>query len=60
MKKVSFMIDEDTLKLIDTIAYCEDINRSDLIRRIVRKEIRDMAYRHGILDRHEIQNYINK
>ena len=60
MKKISFTIDEDTDRLLKTLAWIEDISKSELVRRIIRKEAKDMAYRHGILNRHEIEEYINK
>ena len=60
MKKVAFMLDENTDRILKTIARCEDISRSDLIRRIVRKEAKQMAYRMGFLPKDEINEYINK
>ena len=60
MKKVSFMLDEDTDRILKTIARCEDVSKSDIIRRIVRKEVKNMAYRMGFLNRQQIEEFINK
>ena len=60
MKKVSFLLDEDTDKLLKALAKYEDISKSDLIRHIVRREAKLMAYRAGIIDWHEIEVYISK
>ena len=60
MKKVSFMLDENTDRILKTIARSEDISKSDLIRRIVRKEARIMAFRMGFLPKDEVEEIINK
>ena len=60
MKKVSFMLDEITDRYLKVLAKYEDISKSDLLRRIVRKEAKDMAYKAGILNKHEISEFINK
>ena len=60
MKKVSFMLDENTDRILKTIARCEDVSRSDIIRRIVRKEAKQMGYRMGFLPKDEVKEFINK
>ena len=60
MKKVSFMLDENTDRILKTIARCEDTTKSDIIRKIVRKEAKQMAYRMGFLPKDEIKEFINK
>ena len=49
MKKVSFMIDEDTDRILKTIARCEGVTKSDILRMIIRKEAKNMGYRMGFL-----------
>ena len=60
MKKVSFMLDENTDKILKTIARCEGVSKSDIIRHIVRKEAKEMGYRMGFLPKDEIKQFINK
>ena len=60
MKKVSFLLDNKTDSYLKTLARCEGVTKSDLLRRIVRKEVKEMAYRAGIMNRHEIEKFINK
>ena len=60
MKKISFMLDEDTDKTLKTIARCEDVSKSEIIRRIIRKEAKNLAYRMGFLPKDEIEEFINK
>ena len=60
MKKISFMLDENTDKILKTIARCEDMTKSDVLRKIVRKEAKQMAYRMGFLPKDEIKQFINK
>ena len=60
MKKISFQVDDQTYRLIQTIAKVKDTSMSSLLRNIITKEIRDKAYQMGILNTHEINNYVNK
>ena len=60
MKKVSFMLDENTDRILKTIARCEDVSRGEIIRRIVRKEAKSMGYRMGFLPKDEIKEFIDK
>ena len=60
MKKISFLLDEETDRILETIARCEGVSRSDIIRKILRKEAKNMAYRMGFLNRQQIEEFINK
>ena len=60
MKKVTFLLDEDTDRILKTIARCEDASKSDILRMIVRKEAKSMAYRMGFLPKDEIKEFVNK
>ena len=56
MKKVTFLLNEDTDKILKTIARCEYVSKSEIIRRILEKEAKRMAYRMGFLPKDEIKN----
>lgn len=60
MKKVTFVLDEETHKLLKTLAWSEDTTMSNLIRLILTKKVREMAYQKGVLNTHEIKEFINK
>jgi len=60
MKKISFLIDEETDRILKTIARCEDISKASVIRNIVTKEARNRAHKMGFLNKHQIEEYINK
>ena len=60
MKKVSFMIDEETDRILKTIARYEDISKASVLRNIVIKEAWNRAHRMGFLPKHEIEKFINK
>ena len=60
MKKMSFQVDDETYRMIETIAKAKDTSMSSLIRNIITKEIRFMAYNMGILKTHEINEFVNK
>ena len=60
MKKVSFLVDEETDRTLKTIARCEYTSKSEILRRITKKEAKKMAYRMGFLPKDEIEEFINK
>ena len=60
MKKVSFLLDEETDRIVKTIARCEDTSKASVLRNIVTKEARNRAYKMGFLPKDEIEEFINK
>ena len=60
MKKVTFLIDNESHSLLKSVAWAEDKSVSSLLRIIVTKRIREMAYQKGIFNTHEIKEFINK
>ena len=55
MKKVTFLLDEETDGTLKTIARCKYVSKSEIIRRILEKEAKRMAYRMGFLPKDEIE-----
>ena len=60
MKKVSFLVDEEIDRILKTIARCEDTSKASILRSIVAREARNKAYRMGFLNKHQIEENINK
>ena len=58
MKKVTFLVDEKVDNLLSSVAWAEDISKSELIRHILSKEIWVLAHKKGMLRKHEIEKYI--
>ena len=54
MKKVTFVLDEKTHRLLKTLAWTENTTMSNLIRLILTKRVREMAYQKGILNTQQI------
>ena len=60
MKKVTFAIDDESHKLLKSVAWAEDKTVSSLLRIIITKRIREMAHSKGMLRKHEFEEYILK
>ena len=59
-KKLTITIDRKTYDLLASVAHRKGITKNELLKRIIYKEIRFMAYTLGIFDNHQITGYINK
>ena len=57
MKKVTFLIDDESYKLLKSVVWAEDKTVSRLLRVIVTKRIREMAYQKGILNTRQIKEF---
>ena len=57
MKKVTFLIDGESHRLLKTLAWTEDTTVSNLIRLILTKRVREMAYQKGILNTQQIKEF---
>jgi len=57
VKKVTFIIDDESHKLLKSLAWSEDTTMSNLIRLILTKKVREMAYQKGMLNTHQIKEF---
>ena len=53
-------MDDRSHSLLKSVAWAEDITVSELLRQIIKKKIRELAHKKGMLRKDEIEEYILK